>query len=97
MISRALCIVLLATSAQAHDALTGWTYDFACCGSTDCRQIRTDAVKETKAGYIIKATGELIPYNDKRIKRSHDEFFHQCVSSYAPTKSICLYVPDRGF
>lgn len=92
-----LCLAMIAGSAQAHNAPLGWTYAFKCCGTYDCSQAPTDAVKETKYGYVITGTGELIPYSDKRIKRSQDEFFHQCVAPSDLTHSICLYVPDRGF
>ncbi|TIW28727.1 MAG: hypothetical protein E5V63_04205 [Mesorhizobium sp.] len=91
-------------AAFAHDALPsttqplGWTYDYSCCSAFDCRSVGTAAVAETSEGYVVKLTGEKIPYGDKRIKRSKDEYFHQCTIGGDPkaTHSICLYVPDRG-
>lgn len=77
----------------------GWQYDYSCCSAMDCRQIDPVAVSETAQGYTIKLTGEVIPYGDKRIKRSKDEFFHQCTIGGDPKAkhSICLYAPDKGF
>lgn len=96
-LSKALCLVLVTTAAQAHNAPLGWAYDQSCCSNTDCHQVDPKGVQETNKGYIITATQELIPYKDTRIKRSHDEFFHQCVGKAFPLRSYCLYVPDRGF
>lgn len=99
--------ILLSAVAQSwpHEAPPsktqplGWTYDYSCCSAFDCRSVGTTAVTETPQGYTIKLTGEIIPYGDKRIKRSKDEFYHQCTIGGDPkaTHSICLYVPDRGF
>lgn len=88
---------MLAGSAQAHNAPLGWAYDQSCCSGRDCHQALAGEVTETKKGYVITHTQELIPYNDRRIKRSHDEFFHQCVATPMAKWSYCLYVPDRGF
>lgn len=90
-------ILMLMKSVFAHEAPLGWAYDYSCCANTDCHQLKDDAVGETHFGYVIRATQELIPYNDRRIKRSKDEYFHQCVAVVTPTHSYCLYVPDRGY
>ncbi len=90
--------MVLATSAYAHEAKAGWEYEYSCCSSRDCREVTTAAVKEDEKGFTITATGEIIPYGDTRIKRSKDEFFHWCsVAGLADSRSICLYVPDRGY
>ncbi len=91
--------------ARAHDAMPtaanplGWQYGIACCSNFDCRQLNDDEVAETSTGYLIKATGEEIAYSDKRIKQSKDEYYHQCTpgGKVDAPRSICLYVPDRGF
>lgn len=97
-----LWLLLPAVAHEAPPSKTqplGWTYDYSCCSALDCRQVDPAAVSETSKGYVIKLTGELVPYGDKRIKRSKDEFYHQCTIGGDPkaTHSICLYVPDRGF
>lgn len=101
-----LVVILLLTlrPAAAHDAPPsktqplGWTYDYSCCSAFDCREVGNLAVSTTKEGYVVKLTGEVIPYGDHRIKRSKDEFFHQCTIGGDPNakRSICLYVPDTG-
>jgi hypothetical protein len=87
-----------------HDAIPtasqplGWAYGWECCNLMDCREVAPGAVSETPEGYVIKLTGELIPYGDKKIKPSKDEFFHHCTKQGKPEgETICLYVPDRGF
>lgn len=98
-------LAMVISPAYAHDALPtaaqpeGWTYGWECCNLRDCRRLEHHSIRETSAGYLVKATEELIPYGDKRVKRSRDEFFHQCTPAGDPKakRSICLYVPDRGF
>ena len=89
--------------AWTHDAKPtagqplGWAYDYSCCSLADCREVKDSAIKEDSRGFTIVRTGELIPYGDKRIKRSKDEFFHWCsVAGKEDSRSLCLYVPDRG-
>ncbi|HET6409115.1 MAG TPA: hypothetical protein VFG14_14600 [Chthoniobacteraceae bacterium] len=96
-------IVVGVAKALAHDAKPtasqplGWAYDYSCCSLADCREVKDSAVKEDSRGFTIVATGELIPHGDKRLKRSKDEFFHWCSAGGRPdSKSLCLYVPDRG-
>ncbi|MDX8490415.1 hypothetical protein RFN29_02375 [Mesorhizobium sp. VK22B] len=86
----------LSVPAAAHQAPKGWQYDTSCCSGMDCYQAPTADVKETKYGYQL-STGELIPYSDSRIKRSRDEFFHECKPGGDANSrhSFCLYVPDH--
>lgn len=74
----------------------GWQYDSSCCSGMDCYQAPAADVKETKYGYQL-STGELIPYSDRRIRRSRDEFFHECKPGGDANSqhSFCLYVPDH--
>lgn len=87
-----------------HDAIPtdaqplGWSYPWSCCSGQDCRRADGE-VKETPAGYQIAETGEVVPYGDKRIKDSPDGEFHWCrhLTGKDAGKTICLYVPPRGF
>ncbi len=90
---------LIAVPASAHDAPTGWRYGIECCSTFDCFQAPVDHVRETTDGYVVDPTGELIPYGDRRIKISQDEFFHRCShgGEINAGRTICLYVPNRGF
>ncbi|MER9330379.1 hypothetical protein [Mesorhizobium sp. M0488] len=89
--------VFLSDPVAAHQSPKGWQYDSSCCSGMDCYQAPTSDVKETKYGYQL-STGELIPYSDSRIKRSRDEFFHECKPGGDANSqhSFCLYVPDHG-
>jgi hypothetical protein len=93
-----IAFIMSCAPAGAHQAPTGWTYDGSCCSNADCYQAPAGDVKETPQGYVL-STGEAIPYSDPRIKRSRDEFFHECKPAGVPRgkHSYCLYVPDRGF
>jgi hypothetical protein len=98
-------LFLAVALAQAHEATDvngqplGWTYGWECCSGMDCSVSGDRAISEIREGYRVEMTGEVIPYGDKRIKRSRDEFLHRCTPGGVATapRSICLYVPDRGF
>ena len=82
----------------AHDAPKGWSYPFACCSGIDCREISPMTISEKPEGYVIKGTGELVSYADKRVKISPDGEFHWCsVAGADDSKTICLFVPPRSF
>jgi hypothetical protein len=87
------------TALPTSTAPLGWSYGWECCHLKDCRRAASGEVVADKDGYRIASTGEIIPYNDKRIKRSRDEFYHRCSpgGNFDSPKSICLYVPDQGF
>lgn len=98
-------VSISANRAYPHDAIPtataplGWQYDYSCCSTLDCSQVQHGGVKVVKEGYQVAITGEVIPWSDKRIKRSKDEFYHRCTpggKADAP-RSLCLYVPDTGF
>jgi hypothetical protein len=97
-------LVFATQPAEPHDAMPtntqplGWKYGWECCSGMDCAQAADEAVSTGPNGYLIALTGEVIGYADKRIKRSHDEFYHRCThgGDLNDPNSICLYVPDRG-
>lgn len=90
--------------ASPHDALPtsaqplGWKYPYSCCSDRDCKQAQGD-VKETANGYRIVATGEIVPYGDRRIKDSPDGMFHVCqqAGDFDKGRILCLFIPPRGF
>lgn len=83
--------------ANTHTAPTGWQYDLGCCSNADCRQIKDTDISTTDKGYVIKATGELLIYGDKKIKPSPDGAYHRCsVKGEDKTRTFCLYVPPPG-
>lgn len=106
LVAAALAICLMAYAwvltrpANAHEAPSGWSYDRTCCSDYDCRLIADDAVAVTSGGWLVKATGEVLPFNDRRVKPSPDGSFHRCSHAFArpeaPDKTICLYAPGFG-
>lgn len=94
-------------AAYPHDALPtaaqplGWKYPYNCCANNDCRAVPSGAagvVRETATGFVIVKTGEVIAYGDTRIKVSPDQDFHWCsVAGLDDSRTICLFVPNRGF
>lgn len=93
--------------ALSHEATSiagqplGWKYPYQCCSDKDCRAVtsgKTGAVRETDKGYVIAASGEFIPYGSPVIKQSPDQDFHWCsVAGLEDSRTICLFVPNRGF
>lgn len=85
----------LPSPARAHMAAAGWWYDGECCSETDCREIHPSDVEESRAGWRVKATGEII--SKSQTKRSGDEHFHRCtVGGDERAATRCLYVPEFG-
>ena len=85
-------------SAQAHDAPKGWTYPYSCCSGYDCREVASKAISERPDGYVIRGTGEVVSYHDKRLRTSPDGEFHWCsVAGANDGRTICLFVPPRSY
>ena len=90
--------VIVSFPAAAHDAKSGWTYPLACCSDYDCREVADAEVLERPEGYVIKVTGEVIPMTSRKVRPSPDGVFHWCsVAGRNDGKTICLFVPPRGF
>ncbi|WP_244742046.1 hypothetical protein [Mesorhizobium sp. L-8-10] len=99
-----LWLFFSATSAHAHNALPtaaqpeGWSYPFSCCSGYDCRPVEKSAVLERPEGFVIVGTGEVVAMTDSRIRKSPDGEFHWCsVAGANDGRTICLFVPPRGF
>jgi hypothetical protein len=87
-----ILILILQNSAAAHS----W-YDGACCNENDCRQTTFGEVERTEGGWLFVPTGELIPFDDKRIKHSLDPLIHVCLRgrNMNGVQTVrCLYIPD---
>ena len=84
--------------ALAHEAPSGWSYPTACCSGVDCREVADKLISERPEGYVIKNTGEVVAYSDTRLKHSPDGVYHWCsVQGADNTRTICLFVPPKGF
>lgn len=97
-------ILLLSSSAMAHDAAItakapqGWSYPFSCCSGYDCREVKGNSIGTKPEGYVIKRTGEIILYNDARLKNSPDGEYHWCsVAGADDSRTICLFVPPPSY
>jgi hypothetical protein len=82
--------------ASAHD----W-YPVECCSDKDCAPIDGNAdVSATAEGWVVQATGEVIAYDDRRIRmtpRDVGNSFHRCTMGGLPEgRTICLFVPALG-
>lgn len=71
-----------------HFAASGWQYGDDCCGRSDCYQMAEPPMASSN-GWVVGQ--ETIPFDDPRVRRSGDQFFHRCSNS-AWTR--CLYVPQ---
>ena len=96
--------ILVAYPAPAHEALPtaampfGWNYPSSCCSGIDCRQVSEKAISERPDGYVIKNTGEVVAYNDNRVKNSPDGVYHWCsVAGANDSRTVCLFVPPKGY
>jgi hypothetical protein len=93
-----LALLALAVPASAHDAPKGWAYPFSCCSGYDCREVGKRAISERPEGYVIVGTGEIVGYQDKRLRESPDGEYHWCsVAGANDGRTICLFVPPRAF
>lgn len=98
-------IFVNANAASAHEVVniadqpTGWRYPWACCSNMDCKMVDDKAVQERFEGYLITLTGEVVAYADKRVKNSPDGEYHWCAhqAGLDAGRTICLYVPPKGF
>lgn len=90
---------ILTWRLEAHEAPAGWAYPLSCCSNFDCRRVANGAVSERPEGYVIPGTGEIVGYQDKRIRQSPDGEFHWCAhqSGIDAGRTICLFVPPRSF
>ncbi|MBP2238814.1 hypothetical protein J2Z31_005355 [Sinorhizobium kostiense] len=80
---------------DAHSAPSGWYYPYQCCSDRDCQPVHDTAVVEGPEGYIVEETGEIIGYQDPRVKPSPDGEFHLCLGT-GNFLTRCLFVPPRA-
>ena len=100
----AVFLTVVSSHAYGHQAAAsnkvpmGWAYGFECCSMKDCKDMPAGEITSTPQGWRVNSTEEVIPYNDKRIKKSQDENFHRCAiaGNFESKRSLCLYVPNFG-
>lgn len=86
-------------AARGHEAPKGWTYPWECCSNQDCKPTSAVEVRETRGGYLVVATGEIVPLTDKRVKDSPDGDYHICQEGgdFDHGKVLCLFHPPQSF
>lgn len=78
------------SDALAHQAPTGWEYDYDCCSNRDCSRLPRGAVTVTTEGYVVTVTPEMnsqikatrtytIPYSTTGLRESKDGDYHVCL------------------
>jgi hypothetical protein len=67
-----------------------------CCGVADCEALPDGSVVETRGGYSVAFTGEVIPFN--RVLPSADSRFWRCRFLDGPKagRTRCLFAPGPG-
>lgn len=89
-----LAIFVFIIQSYAHDAPTGWTYPMECCSNYDCRM--DNRVKVVPRGYQVPS-GEVVPFDDKKVRQSPDGEYHWCTGGgYNHSPTLCLFVPANG-
>lgn len=68
------------------------------CSNVDCKEVQSSAVLEKPEG-LIQFTGEVVGYQDRRVKNSPDGEYHWCAhrAGIDAGQTICLFVPPKGF
>lgn len=79
---------LVVTDAWGHS----W-YPGECCSGRDCAPLADSTVEEIAAGFLIKTTGEVVPFKESR--PSPDGRYHLCRSE-STGKRLCFFHPLRG-
>src|SRR5262245_18370937 len=83
-------VMLLNGAAAAHS----W-YDENCCRDKDCHPVPCEQIEKLREGYLWRdaATKHTHLFPKDRLKASHDEACHVCVSPGTIPSGICLYLP----
>ena len=105
----AFVLFLFATSAMAHDAPSGWTYDPYCCNGDsqtgDCEMIPSRTVTVIPGGYRITlypgdhryvTHAHIFTLPQRKTMRSPDGAYHLCLFPDENTPR-CFYAPDMAY
>lgn len=79
-------------AAEAHKAMSGWTYPFECCHNLDCAELAPGRVKPTPGGYLIDGKFLVL---QKDVRFSPDGRYHGCFPK--PDKMGCFWAPMQTF
>lgn len=82
---------MVATKASGHETKTGWMYDAACCGGSDCQPVKDGVVVPKADGIWVDGFG-ILSYTDMRVHWSRDDDDHVCARGM---KLYCVYLKRR--
>jgi hypothetical protein len=89
-----LLLVAAAVAFSGPSNAHSW-YPVQCCSDRDCFVVADGAVALTARGWLIKATGEIVP--SAKTAFSPDGRFHRCSAGGATgAPTLCLFVPRLG-
>ena len=100
----AAALAVMAPTASAHQAPSGWTYPLACCSNRDCTRIADDRVRITPDGYVVSlqpgdhdfvpeaAVTFPIPFDDAQ--HAPDGEYHICIDEQM--NLLCFFAGAVG-
>jgi hypothetical protein len=106
--NRGLAIAAVCACGPPPASAHSW-YDKLCCHGEHCEPVPDGLIRETREGFLILPTGELLAHSDTRVHLSHDVHFHWChwQKAFPPPErgraqtgfdfTICLYVPPKSY
>jgi len=70
-------------------------YDDKCCHDKDCRPVPCEEIEKISDGWLWRdrATEQRHWFPHDRLKASHDDACHVCVSPKTIPSGICIYLP----
>jgi len=82
--------MLFSGAATAHS----W-YPEECCHDKDCHPVPCEEIEKLREGWLWRdaATKQRHWFPNDRLKASHDEACHVCVSPGTTPSGICIYLP----
>ena len=97
---RNICLSVITTLAFTSSVMAHSWYPLACCSDKDCWEVGPEDVTATSSGWRIESSGEIVPYDDPRIRPTPPEGgqeFHVCHLAGDPKgRILCLFVPVLG-
>jgi hypothetical protein len=94
-----LSTILAVKMVPAHEAPSGWEYPWYCCSNKDCHPAQPGDIQEGPSGYTLTTTGEVVPYDDRRVKTSPDGVYHVCQQDgdFDHGRILCLFSPPKSY
>jgi hypothetical protein len=90
-----LCVLAAAVMLVTGPATAHSWYSEKCCHDKDCHPVPCEEIEKISDGWIWRdlATKQRHWFPHDRLKASHDDACHVCVSPMTIASGICLYMP----